>query len=262
MDSQNKAGSNKAMNTINYEQFYNKAGKANGWNFSNVKCKVEGEPLDFYSEVAKLCKPSDLLLDIGTGGREAVLTIASSVLLLIGIDQSSSMIAAAQRNAAEAKAGNTRFLHMDSESLQFPRKFFNVVSCKHAPFNAREIANVLAEDGIFLTQQVAEDDKLNLKQAFGRGQSWGEQTGALLQAYNDELKQAGFHNIQSFQYNVTEYYETAEDLIFLLKHTPIIPNFGCHRHDFDMLNDFIAAHATEQGIKTNSARFIIKASLR
>lgn len=77
--------------------------------------------------------------------------------------------------------------------------------------------------------------------------------------YIAELADAGFTDIQSFEYNATDYFETAEDFIFLLKHTPIIPNFGQSETDFQILQQFIKNNQTEQGIRTNSERFMITA---
>lgn len=52
-------------------------------------------------------------------------------------------------------------------------------------------------------------------------------------------------------------YRTPEDLIFLLKHTPIIPNFGEEAEDFTILQSFIDVNSSEKGIRTNSKRFMI-----
>ncbi|MFF2912103.1 class I SAM-dependent methyltransferase [Paenibacillus sp. NPDC057934] len=245
------------MKTINYEEFYDRVGVLNGWDFSHVKCMSEEAPWDFYREVTKRCHPSDLLLDIGTGGGEAILSIADSTLLLVGIDQSNGMMETASRNLAESGRTNVRFLEMNGDRLEFPAHFFNVISCRHSPFAAKEIARVLSKNGVFLTQQVAENDKLNLKEAFGRGQASGISGGTLQKRYIAELREAGFREIKSFEYNITEYYQTAEDLIFLLKHTPIIPGFGQNEGDFQILQQFIAENQREQGIMTNSARFMI-----
>lgn len=245
------------MNEIEYKDFYDKVGKSIGWDFSKVKCTSEDLPWDFYNEVTKVCKKSDLLLDIGTGGGEAVLSIADSALLLIGIDLSTGMIETATKNAVKSHIPNVRFLQMDSEQLVFPETFFDVVSSRHSPFNANEIAKVLAPGGIFLTQQVSEHDKLNIKEAFGRGQAFGKKNGTLKDQYIMELKKAGFTDIQTFEGNVSEYYQTPEDLLFLLKHTPIIPNFGHIESDFQVLQQFIKDNQTDKGIKTNSGRFMI-----
>lgn len=249
------------MNEIEYKQFYDKVGKMNGWNFSHVKCISEGVQWDFVNEVKTRCKTSDLVLDIGTGGGESILPIADSVLLLAGIDRSEQMIRTAIENAKRAGKSNVRFLQMDAEKLDFPMGFFNMVTCRHSNFSAKEAAKVLVKGGSFITQQVSEDDKLNLKEAFGRGQAWGATAGTLREQYVAELKEAGFTDIQAFNFDVTEYYQTVEDLIFLLTHTPIIPHFGENELDYRILYQFVLDNQTNKGIKTNAARFVITARL-
>ena len=245
------------MNVLEYKDFYDKVGKRIGWDFSKIKCISEGLQWDFYNEVTKVCNKSDLLLDIGTGGGEAILSIADSAYLLIGIDHSTGMMETAATNAAKSGIPNVRFLQMDAEHLVFPEHFFNVVSSRHSCIYPKEIAKVLVQGGIFLTQQVSESDKLNIKEAFGRGQAFGTKNGTLKNQYITELREAGFTDIQTFESNVTEYYQTPEDLLFLLKHTPIIPNFGETEGDFRVLEQFIRDNQTDKGIKTNSERFML-----
>ncbi|WP_248928460.1 class I SAM-dependent methyltransferase [Paenibacillus hamazuiensis] len=247
------------MNELDLKQFYDRVGILNGWNFNSVKCISEGVKWDFSHEVSCRCKKSDILLDIGTGGGEALLAIAEAALLLVGIDNSGGMIEAAKANAEKSGKSNVRILQMDSGKLHFPDGFFNVVSCRHAPFDAKEAARVMADGGMFLTQQVGEGDKQNLKLAFGRGQSLDQPDGTLKNKYIGKLREAGFMDIQSFEYDAAEYFQTYEDLVFLLKHTPIIPDFGEHENDFAVLEKFIKEHQTNKGIQTNSKRFMITA---
>lgn len=245
------------MDSLDYKQFYNEVGRMNGWDFSRLKVTEEGVKWDFYNEVIGLSKPSDLLLDIGTGGGENLLRIADSALLLVGIDHAEGMIEMAAKNLGKTGKSNVRFLPMDAAQLDFPAEFFNVISCRHSEFDAGEVARVLANDGVFLTQQVSEHDKFNIKEAFGRGQSRGVEKGSLITRCIRELKEAGFTDVQTFEYDAAEYYQTAEDLIFLLKHTPIIPGFGQTKRDFLILRKFIEHHQMDKGIKTNSERFMI-----
>ncbi|MBD2870363.1 class I SAM-dependent methyltransferase [Paenibacillus arenilitoris] len=245
------------MNELVYRNFYERCGSLNGWDFSKVRSASEGAKWDFYHEVSQRCKKSDILLDIGTGGGEALLSITEAALLLVGIDSSVGMLEAANANLKSSRISNVRILQMDADKLDFPHEFFNVVSSRHAPINSEEVARVLVDDGIFLTQQVSEDDKINIKNAFGRGQSFGIQDGTLKNNYITELREAGFHNIQAFDCDATEWYQSYEDLIFLLKHTPIIPNFGQSENDFAILDKFIGEHKTKKGIMTNSKRFMI-----
>ncbi|ENQ3077385.1 class I SAM-dependent methyltransferase [Bacillus cereus] len=248
------------MNELDYKHFYDTVGRANGWDFSKLKCVTEGATWEFYEEVVKKCNLSDVLLDIGTGGGENVLKIASAAVMMIGIDNSSGMIETAQSNLEKARVSNVRFCKMESEDLLFPHSFFDIVSSCHAPFVATEVAKVIKKNGVFLTQQVSEHDKLNLKEAFGRGQCLGKQDGTLKEKYIRELRDAGFVDVQVLEYDAIDYYKTPEDLIFLLKHTPIIPRFGETEEDFDILQKFIATNKTEKGIRTNSKRFMIIAS--
>jgi ubiquinone/menaquinone biosynthesis C-methylase UbiE len=250
-------GGEKSMDGLAYKNFYDKVGKLIGWDFSQLKVVTEGEQWDFYNEVTQRCKRSDLLLDIGVGGGERLLSIADAALLLVGIDHSNGMMQTANANLQKSKKPNVRFMQMDAEKITFPESFFNVVSCRHSAFNAKEVAKVLENDGVFLTQQVSDNDKSNIKQAFGRGQQFGTNEGILKDKTLSDLSEAGFADIQFFEYDAMEYYESYEDLVFLLRHTPIIPNFGECDHDFDILHKFIEGNQTEKGIVTNSKRFMI-----
>ncbi|MBU5354611.1 class I SAM-dependent methyltransferase [Paenibacillus barcinonensis] len=247
-----------------YEAFYERVGRRNGWDFSTMKVVSDTPDWDFYEEVIRCTQTSDLLLDIGTGGGEAVLSIAGHAHLLVGIDLAQGMIDTARRNLEKAAScspnvSNVRFVQMHADHLQFPNEFFNTASCRHSVFSASEVYRVLAEDGIFLTQQVSEHDKLNIAQAFGRGQHYGIKPGALLERYRQELAHAGFRQIEVREYNVMEYYAAPEDLLFLLMHTPIVPHFGENASDLETFKQFVQEHRYEKGIRTNSARFMITA---
>ncbi|MDN7228379.1 methyltransferase domain-containing protein [Planococcus sp. N064] len=239
------------------QEFYDKVGKTNGWDFSAIQCISEGVEWDFYGEVMKKSSSSHILLDIGTGGGEKVLKIAGSFSLIIGIDNSKEMIHTARTNLEKSSAANVRFFQLSAETLEFPKGFFDLASSRHCSFNALELAKVLKKGGYFLTQQVSEGDKLNLKKAFGRGQSFGEKEGSLKEMYIRDLKAAGFSKVAAFEYDADEYYKKPEDLIFLLTHTPIIPNFGEKPGDLAVMNAFIEENLGEQGIRTNSKRFLL-----
>jgi len=245
------------MNEFVYKEFYDRCGTLQGWDFSKVRSISEGVKWDFYDEVSQNCEKSDILLDIGTGGGEALLSIAEAALLVVGIDISDDMVAAATANAATSRNSNVRFMQMDSDILEFPDGFFDIVSSRQAPIRVSEVARVLADGGVFLTQQVSEEDKRNIKQVFGRGQSYGIKDGMLQRKYVSELHEAGFREVQAFEYDATEYYQSYEDIIFLLKHTPIVPNFGESDNDFVLLEKFMKAYQSEKGIMTNSKRFMI-----
>ena len=90
----------------------------------------------------------------------------------------------------------------------------------------------------------------------GRGRAVSDD-GTLKNTYMAELRDAGFHHVQAFDYDATEYYHSYRDLIFLLKNTPIVPNFGQVETDFAVVKQFIEKNQTNKGIMTNSKRFMI-----
>ena len=241
------------------KNFYDEIGFENGWDFSRLRCVVEGKEWNFYDEVKKKGGERLRLLDIGTGGGEKVLQIANYFQDITGIDVSEGMISTARKNLAISGFHNVEFVVMDAGHLQFPDQTFDVVSCRHSDFNPSEVYRILKKDGVFLTQQVSETDKFNIKQIFGRGQAFGLADGAAQDAYVLALKNAGFLKVGSLENNATEYYERLEDLIFLLKHTPIIPGFGKEIFDFEKLDQFIKENVSVKGIKTNSKRYMLVA---
>ena len=129
--------------------------------------------------------------------------------------------------------------------------------CRHAPFYAEEVFRVLKSNGVFLTQQVhAAEDAINIKGIFGRGQGFGEKPGSFMKKCIQELKAVGFKILRKDTYNATEYYVDMADLIFLLRNTPLVPDFDIEK-DQKYLGEIEEKHKTKNGIKTKSARFLI-----
>ncbi|ENH96333.1 hypothetical protein J416_11417 [Gracilibacillus halophilus YIM-C55.5] len=238
------------------QQFYNRMAQIIGWDFSQLHVQSYGERWDFFQEVEKLVKRTDKVLDIGTGDGSKLASFASDVEIIIGIDDSTEMIKQAKK---KNDFHNIQFHVMNSKTLDFPNQSFDIVSCRHAPFVASEVERVLKPNGVFLTQQVSEGDKQNIVSIFQRGQHQCREKGHLLQRYMNQLTEAGFSNLYTDTYVATEYYQTAEDLLFLLQHTPIIPDFGQKKEDAQKFDRLVQDYQTTKGIQTNSERFLIVA---
>ncbi len=244
-------------NKQNDKKFYNKIGSEIGWNFDDAHYVSVGIKWDFYQIVKENCKKNYRLLDIGTGGGEKILKIASKVKQVVGIDLSQEMIKVANKNLIKSKLQNTEFMVTDARKIPFPNDFFDIISCRHSDFSVCEVHRLLSKGGIFLTQQVSESDKHNLKNFYGRGQNISVKDRTAMERYCKCLKKAGFLNIKTYEYDAIEYYKTPKDLIFLLEHAPIIPNFGKYSADYQKLDNFIKQNTTKRGIKTNSKRYMI-----
>ena len=113
--------------------------------------------------------------------------------------------------------------------------------------------------GRLFTQQVCEDDKLNLKKAFNRGQDFDKKAGALLERYKKQAEQTGFKNIKSKVSNIPDYFKSKKNLLDFLNKAPTIPGFG-KANDYEILERFIKDNRVEKGIKSNTARFFLEMS--
>jgi SAM-dependent methyltransferase len=233
-------------------EFYDRIGYEIGWDFSKIEPNVEDVTWELTDEVKKF-KGNKVLLDLGTGGGKKLLSLADDFKCLIGIDNSEGMITTANKNRNKE---NVRFILCSFDKVPLPDNSFDVIMARHAPFSVKEVSRLLKQGGIFITQQVGEKDKINIKEIFGRGQNFGEQSGEAVENSLNEFKSNGYEIVKKERYDATEYYKDMGDILFLLENTPIIPNFD-RESDKENLLKFEQEFKSEKGVKTNSERFLL-----
>lgn len=227
------------------KEFYNKIGKTIGWDFSKIQCEmVDNSKFQYFDEINKVSN-NKILLDIGTGGGEKILNNIKNAKLIIGSDFSEEMIKRAKENAKERD--DAKFILMDSDNIQFPNEFFDIICARHTPFNSKEIYRTLNKNGMLFSEQVDEDDCIELKEIFERGQGYQVKIKQI-EKDKQNLKQESFSDIKFYDIIQEEYYKTEEDLLFLLNNTPIIPNFGQEDRDYEKFNKYVRENATDKGI--------------
>lgn len=235
---------------------YPKPAKLNGWDFSKLRVTETGPRTNYVKIVLSHLNKQKTLLDIGTGGGEKLATHAPRVRYAVAIDNGRNMVETAKRNFHKNRLGNAHMILCDSAKLPLVQASFEVVTDRHAPFKAQEIARVLKNGGVFITQQVSEGDKQNIKRIFRRGQDYGKKPGTKKRRYIRELKHAGLRIIKACTINTTEYYKTMKDIIFLIANTPMIPDFNIEKEQ-SKLAEIEEKLKTKRGIKTNSERLLI-----
>lgn len=241
----------------NEKEFYDKIGSLIGWDFSKLKYElIDNSSFQYFDEINNQVTEQSILLDIGTGGGEKLTNLISDKCLLkIGTDFSKEMIKVAKENN---KSNKVRFFEMNSESINFPNFFFDIICARHTPFDFNEIFRLLNDNGTFFSEQIDEDDCQNLKELFGRGQGYNAKL-KLVNKMKEEVKQQKFKKVEFFEIKQEEYYETEEDLLFLLRNTPIIPNFGEGKSDYKKFNEYVEKNKTDKGILLKRKLFGIKA---
>ncbi len=228
------------------------------WDFSDIKYTTYQESnWNFYDEIKNHSTSSSLLLDLGTGGGEKALSFLPNVGMIIATDFSKEMIKTANENKKQFPDKNIKFVCMDNLNITFPKNLFDIVSARHTMIDAKRIYDVLKNDGYLIIEGVDKQDCWELKTLFQRGQAFHDEI-AISQIDYENIKKAGFREIQVQKIIQYEYYETEEDLLALLFKTPIINDFSgiedsSNTHSLslekNLFDKYVSTHTTPKGIE-------------
>lgn len=228
------------------------------WDFSDIKYITKRKAnWDLYEQIKKYTKNNSLILDLGTGGCEKALKYLPDEATIIGTDFSPKMIDTANKNKEKYPNKKIKFCTMDNHNLSFPNNLFDIVVARHTSIDAKQIYNVLNKNGILFVEGVDKKDCLNLKETFKRGQAYNDKISISKIDY-ENIKKAGFKEVDFTEIIEYEYYKTKEDLIALLLKTPILDDFSelhnnsnTHLNEIDekLLDIYINENTTKDGIK-------------
>lgn len=227
------------------------------WDFSKIKCKSENVTTwDFYQKIRENTNEKSLCLDLGTGGGENVLNNYPDVGMIIATDFSEKMIKTAKNNIKYYTNKRIKFTKMNNLEMSFPKETFDLISARHTIIDAKQIHNCLVSSGIVVIEGIDKEDCWEIKELFGRGQSYNDEMSISEKDYLD-LKEAGFKDIEKVKILQNEYYETENDLMALLLKTPILDDFSeieekefKHRSiiEREVFDEYVKKYKTERGI--------------
>jgi SAM-dependent methyltransferase len=223
-----------------------------GWDFSRMNVLRQPVPWNYQDLVVRYLRPTDSVLDIGTGGGETFGQLASFFGRGLGIDTDAEMI---QLAAANSIAGNVRF-HVGSARLEAVSETFDVILDRHAPFDSDAIAAHLNPVGYFVTQQVGERNMACVKAAL-------EQEITQPPVQRQAFTASGLRLLAFLEYDVEYVVRDIESLLFWLRGLD-----GVHA-DLDgsaalasaaALNRVLAGNVDERGFVTNEHRYLAVAT--
>lgn len=220
-----------------------------GWDFSVMKTERQPVPWDYVDVVSLYLKPENYVLDIGTGGGERFLQLSKLFKSGVGIDIDPAMIKTAQENGANVT--NVSF-HQDSEKLTNTEGVFDVIICRHAPFDLGVVSAHLSQGGYFIMQEVGEKNMLNIKKALGRDINAPALT-------KEQFETNGFNLISFMEYDVEYIVKDVESLVFWLNALDMLHSDlpGAKAlEDADHFNKILKGNVDDRGFITNEHRYL------
>lgn len=138
-----------------------------GWDMLHIEERCEFEPLpwDYEQEVLTRLHPSDRLLDMDTGDGVFLLNLRHPYELT----SATECIEADYRHCVEQLAPlgiKLAYCDVDNEELPFESNSFDVVLSRHGGYRRSELFRVLRPGGIFITEQIGEQDNRGLALRF------------------------------------------------------------------------------------------------
>jgi SAM-dependent methyltransferase len=133
-----------------------------GWDFSHVNNKVKEDemPWNYKQLIQRYIKENDKILDIDTGGGEFLLSLKHPYELTSATEGFAPNVALCRQRLGEL---GIDFREMtDYSRMPFGDDEFDVVINRHGAYDAEEIYRILKPGGIFITQQVGEDNDWDL----------------------------------------------------------------------------------------------------
>ena len=217
------------------------------WDFSYINILEENySKWDFFETLKKISKPTDKLLDLGTGGGEKLLKYYPEVSEILATDYSIGMIETANNNLKKSGRKNITFKVMDNLNMTTPDNYYDIVVARNTVIDANAIYKTLKKGGILMVHDVDKLDCWQIKRLFGYGQNYSD-GNSIGQIEYEKILNAGFKDVELIPIYQKQYYKTKEDLLALLYKTPILEN---ENNDFnmDLFLEYVKNNTYEKGI--------------
>jgi len=133
-----------------------------GWDFSHIEGRYREYPLmwDYGNIIRKYLESTDRLLDIDTGGGEFLDSLGHPQRYTYATEGYAPNVRLCRNKYADT---DLHFFEMnDYRHMPFEDESFDTVINRHGTYDASEIYRILKKGGIFITQQVGENNDREL----------------------------------------------------------------------------------------------------
>lgn len=232
-------------------------GERRGWDFSRMSTEREPVPWEYLDVVSRFLQPTDVVLDVGTGGGERLLSLADKYLRSVGVDPDPDMVRAARENAA--CHANVQFLPGSAERLEpLEDGAFDVVLTRHAPTFAPELDRVTKPGGVFISQGIGSRNMANIRQAFNTGSAAHYEDDH--RTFLSDLAGRGWRLVAEGHYDVRYWVKDVPSLVFWFQAiagaNEVPADFSIATHH-GVINALIRQFGSPRGLETNEHRTLV-----
>jgi SAM-dependent methyltransferase len=232
-----------------------------GWDFSYIEGREAQAPLrwSYISEALTLVRSSTVLLDMDTGGGEIFSRFAPFPALTYATEAYPPNLPIAK---AKLEPLGVQVIPLDQEEpkqLLFEDEMFDLILNRHGYYWAPEIARLLQQGGIFLTQQVGNRNDIGIRQLLdapdaGVIEEWDDLDNAA-----SDLEKSGLTILKRLEdYYPQRFYDVGA-IVYQLKAIPWqIPDFTVVKY-FDRLKRVHERIQKRGFVEVEEHRFLILA---
>jgi len=134
-----------------------------GWDFSHLRGRFEEEhdlPWNYRALAGRYLRPDTLLLDCDTGGGEFLLSLRHPAALTAATEGYPPNVALCRETLSPL--GIDFRPCANPAAIPFPDNSFDLILNRHGSFHPPELFRLLRPGGVFLTEQVGEDNDRDL----------------------------------------------------------------------------------------------------
>ena len=244
--------------------FYDKITKKfGGYGYGNSKKAVykseypAGDPEKIFKEkLLGLSSKSKIALDIGCADGKFTLSVAPNFKKVFGIDTSKRNLDIAIANHEDERSKNVEYSLQDASRTAFEDSFFDLAYCRRGPSYYKEYHRILKTSGHYLEIGIGEEDTIELKKIFGRGQGYGKWGKSTLDENLKEFQRLGFKVIFAENFHYFEYYPSYKELDLFLQGVPIFEDFDSEE-DKTTLQKYVKKFTLNKGIQLSRHRLVM-----
>jgi SAM-dependent methyltransferase len=237
-----------------------------GWDFSGMRYPRPLEPKprwDYEALVRERAREARSVLDLGTGGGEFVASIRDGLpARAVATEEWHVNAPIAYRKLAPL---GVDVVWCGSLFLPFAGEAFDLVFDRHEELDPAEVARVLRPGGCVVTQQVGDNNWIELQRYFG-GATAGNRADSRLTDFGDirgeyarGFESAGLRVVRNEQRDYKVAYEELGDFFFMLLIAPwTIPDLDVEG-DLETLLELERDCTTSDGLVMTFSRFLLVA---